>query len=373
MTDETKPPEPPANALDMRAGMHLQPPHGRRQFLGNAAGAAIGLSVGLALGPLSLPSALAARLREQGRGRVVGIEHAGALESVRKENPAVVETMTHEAVKALTGKGTVSQAWRELVVPTDIVGIKLNCLAAPGMSTSPAMVAAIVAGLRSAGIPNERIILYEQYKDRLLDRSGFALNDDPKKGPLVMHLGGREPLSDEGLLGYEATPVKHGAGESCYSNLLKHCTAIINAPVIKDHNLSGVTVGMKNMTHGNIHNPHHFHEHDCNPQIAEIYAHSKILDKVRVVICDGLRVQYDGGPQDSPRARVAHHRIYAATDPVAIDSWGMVVVSELRERHGKTPLSERHPAGNYLVRAAELGIGVADPKTIDMQLTVLTS
>jgi uncharacterized protein (DUF362 family) len=355
----------------MTRGTPMQPPFTRRRFLGTAAGAAIGFSGVLALGANSPPAAMAARLREQGRGRVVGIEHPGSLESVRKEVPAVVEAMTHEAVKALTGKTTVAQAWRELVVPTDIVGIKLNCLAAPGMSTSPAMVAAIVLGLRSVGIPNERIILYEQYKDRLLDRSGFTLNDDPKKGPLVMHLGGREPLTDEGMLGYEATAAKHGAGESCYSNLLKHCTAIINAPVIKDHNLSGVTVGMKNMTHGNIHNPHHFHEHDCNPQIAEIYAHPKILDKVRVVVCDGLRVQYDGGPQDSPRARVAHHRIYAATDPVAIDSWGLVVVNELREKHGKSPLSERHPAGNYLVRAAELGIGVADPKTIDMQLTVM--
>ena len=343
---------------------------GRRRFLGTGVGVAA-----LAAGGVTLADAgpaWAQRLRETGRGRVIGVEHAGSLEGMNREVPAVVEEMTNRAILELTGKPDLVAAWREIVSPDDVVGIKLNCLAAPGMSTSPSMVRAMVRGLQAVGIPNERIYLYEQYPDRLADRSGFELNDDPRKGPMVVHLGGREPLTDLGLLGYESAAQRHESGESSYSNLLKYCTAIINAPVIKDHNLAGVTVGMKNMTHGNIHNPQDFHEHDCNPQIAHIYAHPRIKDKVRLVLCDGLRVQYDGGPQDNPRAKVRHHRIYAATDPVAIDAWGEKLVNELRAEHGKKPLSQRHPKLGYLVEAERLGLGVADASRIDARITQLS-
>jgi uncharacterized protein (DUF362 family) len=344
----------------------------RRDFLKRTAIVAASAAVAGSVTLQHEPSAWAERLRTTGRGRVVGVENTSAMVSMLEEKPDVVQAMTDEAMLLFTGKARLAAAWQEFVSPKDIVGVKLNCLAAPGMSTSPSMVRAIVKGLQAAGIPNERIFLYEQYKDRLLDRSGFELNDDPARGPMVVHLGGREPLTDEGLLGYEAAGQTHASGESRYANLLKHCTAIINAPVIKDHNLAGVTVGMKNMTHGNINNPNDFHEHDCNPQVADIYAHPRILDKVRLVVCDGLRIQYDGGPQDSPRAKVLHNRIYVATDPVAIDAWGYKLVSELRAEKGKKPLTERHPTGSYLARAGQLGIGEHEIEKIDCQIKKLS-
>ena len=150
----------------------------------------------------------------------------------------------------------------------------------------------------------------------------------------------------------------------------KICTALINVPVFKDHNLSGITGAMKNMTHGNINNPHHYHKHDCNPQIADIYNHPRLKDKVRLTICDALKIQYEGGPQASMRHRVAHHRIYAATDAVAMDAWGLKEIEALRKKAGKIPISIRHK-GNYLVRAQKLGLGIADTRKIDFRLTKL--
>ena len=345
--------------------------HPRREFLKR--GAVVGGAA--AVGAVTLfetNAAFAARLREKGRGRVVGVEHPAAMKSLNKESRRLVERMTNEAIKRFTGKRTVAKAWREFVSPADVVGVKLNCLASPGMGTSPGMVAAIVKGLVAVGISNDRIILYEQYKGRLLQRgSGFKLNDDPTKGPIVMHLGKKSLHTDSGLMGYEARAVRHGSGPSRYSNLLKHCTALINAPVIKDHNLAGVTVGMKNMTHGNIHNPEDYHQHDCNPQIADIYDHSRIKDKVRLIVCDGLRVLYDGGPMDNNRAKVLHNRIYVATDPVAIDSWGLEVVEKERKKHGKSPLIQRHPTGTYLDRAQKLGLGIRDPAKLKVEIASL--
>jgi len=348
------------------------PEHPRRDFLKKSAAIAGGaLAVSATSTLIETPAAWAGRLRDQGRGKVVGVENAKAMKSLNKEHPAVVEKMTNAAMLAFTGKRTLVKAWREFIHPSDTVGIKLNCLASPGMGTSPAMVAAMVKGLQALGVPNERIILYEQYKDRLLARgSGFVLNEDPAKGPMVRHMGGKKILKDTGLLGYETQAAKHGSGKSHYSNMLKHCTAIINAPVIKDHSLAGVTVGMKNMTHGNINNPHDFHKHDCNPQIADIYAHPKITDKVRLIVCDGLRVMYDGGPMDN-RHKVLHNRIYVATDPVAIDAWGYEVVEKVRKEKGKPPLAKRHPAGNYLLQAQKLGLGVADPAALKVDVSTI--
>jgi hypothetical protein len=346
--------------------------HRRREFLKTSAALVGGVAAGSAVSLHESPSALAARLRSNGRGLITGVEHSGAMKKLNRENPAVVERMTNEAMLRFTGKRNLAKAYKAFFSAKDIVGVKLNCLAAPGMSTSPAMVAAIVRGLHAAGIPNERIYLYEQYEARLLARgSGFKLNSDPSKGPMVVHLGGRKPLTDKGLLGYEAVSVQHGSGPSHYANLLKHCTAIINVPVIKDHNLSGVTVGMKNMSHGNINNPQEYHQHDCNPQIADIYNHSRIRDKVRLIICDGLRLLYDGGPQDNNRAKVLHNRVYVGTDPVAMDAWGERLIVNLRNSKGLSPLAKRHPQGGYIARAASLGLGEADTNKIHMQLTKL--
>ncbi|MFT7625700.1 MAG: hypothetical protein ACI9WU_004891, partial [Myxococcota bacterium] len=223
--------------------------HPRRAFLKQSAAVATGaLAVSATAGLIEPQAAWATRLRETGRGKIAGVEHSGAMKSLHKENGAIVEKMTNAAILRFTGKRTVARAYKEFVSAKDIVGLKLNCLASPKMGTSNAMVDAIVKGLQAVGIPNEHIILYEQYEGRLTARgSGYALNDDPKKGPLVLHMGGKKIITDKGLQGYQSRKDKHASGPSHFGNILKYCTAIINAPVIKDHSLSGVTVGMKNM------------------------------------------------------------------------------------------------------------------------------
>lgn len=345
----------------------------RRTFLKGTAAAAGGAAAFGAANIIETPSAWATRLRKENKGRIVGVKHDGALKSINKEDPALVERMTHQAMLKFTGKKSLVKAWREFVSPSDIVGIKLNCLASPTFGTSPAMVAAIVKGLQAVGIPNDRIILYEQYEGRLTTRgSGYKLNEDPAKGPLVRHMGGKTILSNTGHLGYEKAGDKHGSGPSHFANMLRLCTAVINACIIKDHELAGVTVAMKNMTHGNINNPHDYHETDCHPAIAHIYDHPKIKDKVRLAVCDGLRVLYDGGPRDNPRAKVKHNHIYVAADPVALDSYAYRMIDGLRAKNGLKPLATRHPAGNWLVTAEKLGLGAWKESAIQCDVTTLS-
>ena len=47
--------------------------------------------------------------------------------------------------------------------------------------------------------------------------------------------------------GYEPEPQFAGSVGTCFSKIVSHlCTAIINVPVLKDHDLAGISVAMKN-------------------------------------------------------------------------------------------------------------------------------
>ena len=82
--------------------------------------------------------------------------------------------------------------------------------------------------------------------------------------------------------------------------LAEKCTAIINVPVLKDHDLAGVTMAMKNF-YGAIHNPNKYHDNNCNPYIAELNTSPIIKDKTRLIVCDALLAQYNGGPAFKPQ------------------------------------------------------------------------
>ena len=51
--------------------------------------------------------------------------------------------------------------------------------------------------------------------------------------------------------------------------LTERCDALINVPVLKDHDGAGVTIALKNM-YGVIHNPNKYHPNGCNPYVADL-------------------------------------------------------------------------------------------------------
>jgi len=92
-----------------------------------------------------------------------------------------VAGLVHLAVKDAVGAGSAQQAWRRLFKPTDTVAVKVNCLA-PELSPSKGIIKAIVQGLAAAGVPADRIIIYDK-EDRDLSKAGYELRGKPP-GPL---------------------------------------------------------------------------------------------------------------------------------------------------------------------------------------------
>jgi len=90
-------------------------------------------------------------------------------------NPPAVNRVFAAGMKELTGEKAPAAAWSSLFSPDDVVGIKINCLGAPKVSSSIASIEAVVAGLKSAGVKENNIIVWDRL-DREFQRTGLILN-----------------------------------------------------------------------------------------------------------------------------------------------------------------------------------------------------
>ncbi len=267
----------------------------------------------------------------------------------------VAVQLIHKGLMVLTGKRSPSQAWRGLFSPSDVVGIKVNCLSGKRMSTHPHLVNAIVQGLRLAEVPEERIIIWDR-TNRDLTRAGFTIN---------VRARGVKCLGTD-VVGYDEEPQIRGSIGSCFSRVLStYCTALINVPVLKDHDLAGVTLSLKNF-YGAIHNPNKYHDNNCDPYIADLNTHPLIEQKLRLIVCDAVESQYNGGPGYKPRWRWNFSGLVMSLDPVAADSIGAKIIEKKRKEMGFPSLREAGRPPKYITTAAKKGLGEDDLSKIDL-------
>ncbi len=259
------------------------------------------------------------------------------------------------------------------VKPGDVVGVKINTLGSPHSSVHPATAFAVAEAVHAAGVPKENVIIYDQYGSRMKTGGFRALGPGMKGKP------GNFPVHYHKTLGYEddATPVdgrnrRGDLSEARLAKIARKVTAVINVCVPKDHDLTGVTGALKNVAYGNIETVPHFHcsrekcktacFHDGICNVARVYNHEQLGGKVRLVICDALRVLYHGGPQDK-RFREAKNEIAVSTDPVAMDRVILDWIETIREAKGlKSVFVDRDGtrAPKFIEGAARLGLGEAD-------------
>ena len=291
------------------------------------------------------------------KAKIVIAKQASAGQSTAKIRNAEVIRLLNDSVAAFAGKPDAQSVWRSLFVPDDVIGIKVNSLAGDGLASHPVLVAAIVDGLASAGISRERIIVWDR-QEHELEAAGFSR--DSANGARVL-------ATDSRGIGYEQDIEFSGEIGSCFSRLLSRvCTAIINVPVLKDHDLSGVSLGMKNF-YGAIHNPNKYHDNNCDPYIADLNAHPFIAKKLRLVICDGLKGQYHGGPAYRSQWTWPAATLIVGNDPVAVDRIGLEIIERKRHEVGMPPLKEVGREPSYIRTASERGLGVSDLKNISRE------
>lgn len=286
--------------------------------------------------------------------RVVTVRNPAVLSGDNRVQGIIAEEMVTDGMLRLTGESGADAAWKNLFRPGDVVGIKVNAMGGTLSATRPGVVAAIVSGLRRAGIREENIIVWDRLTDEL-QKAGYVIN---QSGPGARCFG-----TDRD---YDSYPETAGSIGSCFSTLVSsRCTALINVPVLKDHDLSGVSLGLKNF-YGAIHNPNKYHDHNCDPYIADLNTHPYLKDKLRLTICDGLTMQYNGGPAFKPQWHESFSTLVFGTDPVAVDRIGCRLIEEKRREKGLPSLKDAGRDPVHIATAAQRGLGIDDPARIEV-------
>jgi uncharacterized protein (DUF362 family) len=299
--------------------------------------------------------------------------------------------MMHQGMAGLTGAEDWAEAWRVFFEPGDIVGIKVNPVGAPHVISCAEVIHQIVGGLRAAGVKSKDIVVYDRFRDQFLgsgfdkmlpegvrqsaavesfDRVQLDINGYDPKHYLEMALvtPGQDPTSPQARCSYVA------------KFLTQEVNKLINLPVLKDHQSAGVTLALKNLSHGLVNNVYRSHStptlNACGAFIPAVVNLPVIRQKTVLHIMDGIKALYHGGPGTVPPRFVWEHKtLYFATDPVALDRIGWKVIDEKRLQVGMSAIAEARPDqySTFLRRQPEhieiagaLGLGECEEKQIDL-------
>jgi uncharacterized protein (DUF362 family) len=327
-------------------------------------------------------------------GRVIEVRHPDCVSSANEVRSEAVRTMMDRGMKELTGADHSQEAWRRFFQPGDVVGIKVNPVGykhpksgswVVGAISSPAVLLEVVENLKKAGVKARDIIVFERYANEFREAgyervmSERAMDDvrwyasgsgfDPRQLDISGQDRGTESQGrDSHVVGYDpdvfvsmgfAAP---GAGSDS-RRFRSHLSVIvtrmvdkfITLPVLKDHRSAGVTLALKNLSHGLNNNVARSHissiyrlggvesnPNQCNTFIPAAAGQSLIRQKATLHILDGLIGVYEGGPGCWNRTWGTWRRrsLFFATDPVAMDHVGWDIIDGKRVEKGWPPVAE---------------------------------
>jgi hypothetical protein len=328
-------------------------------------------------------------------GRVVGVEHPGCIVSgVYQAEP--VRRMMEKGMTTLTGAPSWTDAWRTFFEKGDIVGIKVSPVGGAKLCSDAAVLHNILNGLKEAGLADRDIIVFNRYRQET-----FAAGIDKWVPPGVRMEFASEAYNDVQLdmEGYdpdhfmEMALIKPGENLSDpryrRSHVCKVVTRqinkLINLPVLKHHQSAGVTIALKNMSHGMVNNVNRSHltptGNACGIFIPSVVSLPVIREKAVLHICDAVKASYHGGPGARPQYMWEHKTMYFSTDPVALDKTGLRVIDAKRAEAGMASIALSKPDGashylncqvEHIEIAGSLGLGIFDDNKIDLKRFTLS-
>jgi uncharacterized protein (DUF362 family) len=163
--------------------------------------------------------------------------------------------------------------------------------------------------------------------------------------------------------------------------ITKEVNKVVNLCVLKHHQSAGVTIALKNLSHGLVNNVNRSHPtptlNTCGTFIPAIVQHPIIRKKVVLNILDAVLAAYHGGPGRRVERYVWQHKtMYFATDPVALDKVGWKAIDKQRESVGMMPIALAKPDADsrylnmqveHIEIAGALGLGMFPDEKIDLR------
>jgi hypothetical protein len=345
-------------------------------------------------------------------GRVVEVRHPGAVSPEHVINPEAVRTMMDRGMCNLTGSDSVTDAWRRFFRSDDVIGIKVNPVgrkALPGEYRAPVgsissfeVLLEVIRNLKDIGVPPRNIVVFERYAkdfrdagyEQLMrtrpvdgvrwlassanyDEQQLAIDGQDVGGLRDAHAAGYDPdvFVSMGFAAPEHDPRDDRRFRSHLSAIVTRLVnKIITIPCLKDHRSAGVTLALKNMSHGMNNNVCRSHvptiyrldgsismPNQCNTFIPTAVAQGPLREKATLHILDGLIGVYEGGPGSWNRTWGTWRRqsLFFATDPVALDHVGWDIIDAKWAMEGWRPVAQmsnldRTPAVSLSPRLAAL-------------------
>jgi hypothetical protein len=226
----------------------------------------------------------------------------------------VLSRMVDEGVTALLQTESPAAAWKRLVKPDDIVGIKSNVWAR--LRTPPELEAALVDRMVAAGVAKDAVAV---------DDRGVRKNQ-----------------------------------------VFQRATALVNVRPMRVHHWSGLGTCLKNYIMF-VDRPSEYHGNACE-SLGAIWRLPQLEGKTRLNILLLLTPLFHGvGPHAfSSRYTWRYNGLVLGSDPVAVDATGARIIQEKRNDY----FGEERPISpgiqHILAGETSYGLGVADPDRIQV-------
>ena len=324
-------------------------------------------------------------------GRVVKVTDMKSLRDDRFD-AQVISQMFAKGITALTGR-SAKDSFGLFFEKHDVVGIKVNPVGPPLINTRPELAEAVIAWLTANGIERKNIVIWDRF-DYMLGDAGFT----PQRFPGI-RLEGLQTMDEsgnkwrdqagnhlsrdnfdkdvyycaKGVVGMYVRGYKDDEfylnqhvynGEYSYFGklLTQRVTKLINLAAYKNTG-NGISMATKNLGYGSLCNTGRLHVPLFFNVCTEVLAAPVIRDKLVLNITDGLRGQYDGGPDKNAQFVWPNCSLYFATDPFALDMICQIEVVAKRREMGRE-VNEHPRFTDYLRYAEKLGLGIADKDKI---------
>jgi hypothetical protein len=248
------------------------------------------------------------------KARVVLVRRREVLGADGRVSGPVIHEMLNEAVAALLGEKDAGAAWRRLVKPSDVVGVKSNVWGR--LPSPPELEQAICDELARAGVRPENV----------------AVDDR----------------------GVRSSPV------------FRRMTALVNVRPMRTHAWSGLGTCLKNVIMF-VENPPEYHGDAC-ATLGAIWQLPPLAGKVRLNVLVMLTPQFHSvGPHSFAKEFTwPYYGLIVGLQPVPVDATGARIIQAKRRQHfgADRPIS---PSPHHIeIAGSRYGLGPSDPAQIDL-------
>jgi hypothetical protein len=279
----------------------------RRQFLIGASAAALGAKLRLSGQETTAPI-------KTDKSRVVLVRDPNVMDENGNPKAAVVQEMLDAGIKALTDRADPQSAWKTIIRPDDIVGIKNNRW--PFLRTTPEVENALKKRILEVGVKEADI-----------------------------------SVDDLGVL---------------QNPIFQKATALINARPMRSHHWSGVGSLIKNYIMF-IPDPSTIHPDSC-ADLASIWDLPVVKGKTRLNVLVMFTPQFHSfGPHSfNPKYVWKYHGLMLGFDAVAVDATGLRIIEAIRRDYFAEDRPLNPPAKHIAVADTKYHLGTADPLKIEL-------